>query len=277
MSAGSAPDSPRPAVVAIVPARLGSQRLPRKMLLDDTGWPLVVHTALNLRQSRDLARVIVAADHPETLAAAERFGVQAVMTRPDHQSGTDRVHEALRSIGGACDVLINVQGDEPELHLPDLARLIAAFGEAEVVAATLCAPLERPEQALEPSVVKVVRDARGDALYFSRAPIPHRSDDARRAYARDDARPWAESARRHIGVYAFRPEALERFVRLPRGQLERLENLEQLRWLEAGERMRVVEAERVPLGIDTRADYDAFVERMRRAPRTVAQGHLPRS
>jgi 3-deoxy-manno-octulosonate cytidylyltransferase (CMP-KDO synthetase) len=249
--------------VAIVPARLGSQRLPRKMLLDETGLPLFVHTARNLAGCRSIERVVVAVDDAELARAAARFEVEALLTRADHASGTDRVHEALGKLPEGFDVVVNVQGDEPELACADVDRLVAAFADAAVEAATLCGRVVRPEEALEPSVVKVVRDARGDALYFSRAPVPHRSADPSRSYARSDASSWNDVVRRHIGVYAFRPAALERFVRAPRGVLERVENLEQLRWLESGNTMRVVEAERVPLGIDTRADYDAFVARVK--------------
>lgn len=249
--------------LAIVPARLGSQRLPRKMLLAETGLPLFVHTARNLARCTALARVIVAVDDESLLAAAAEFGITAAMTRVDHASGTDRVHEVARTAAREFDVVINVQGDEPELHLPDLERLVATFIDPSVEAATLCGRFESLEQTLLPQVVKVVRDQRGDALYFSRAVIPHRSTDPARSYARSDAPPWESCVRRHIGVYGFRPAALDRFVRTPRGALEGLENLEQLRWLEAGNKMRVIEAEHVPLGIDTRADYDAFVARVK--------------
>ena len=255
------PDGPR--ALALVPARLGSQRLPRKMLLAETGRPLVVHTVANAHAAGLFARVVVATDSPEIQAAVADAGFEAVLTRPDHESGTARAEEAARAVGGAFDVVVNVQGDEPELDRGDLARLVAAFADPAVEAATLCGPLAEAERAL-PQVVKVVRDAAGDALYFSRAPVPYRAEPGAAAYAREDAPPWSDCARRHVGVYAFRPAALADFVALPRGRLEALENLEQLRWLEAGRRMRVVEAAHLPLGIDTRADYDAFVQRARR-------------
>jgi 3-deoxy-manno-octulosonate cytidylyltransferase (CMP-KDO synthetase) len=254
-----------PRALAIVPARLASVRLPRKMLLAETGLPLCVHTVRNLRRCAALERIVLAVDDEEVAAAARAHGVDAVLTRVEHPSGTDRVFEAASKVGGAFDVVVNVQGDEPELDPADLARLVAVFASPEVEAATLAAAFVDPAEALAPQVVKVVRDERGDALYFSRAPIPHRSTDPTRAYARADARPWSEVARRHVGVYAFRPAALERFVRSSPGTLECLENLEQLRWLEQGRRMRVVDAGQVPLGIDTRADYDAFVGRFRSA------------
>lgn len=255
------PDAPR--ALALVPARLGSRRLPRKMLLAESGRALVVHTVANALAAGVFERAVVATDSDEIEAVVREAGFEAVRTRPEHESGTARAEEAARAVGGqAYDVLVNVQGDEPELDPGDLARLVAAFADPDLQAATLAGPLAEADHAKH-QVVKVVRDAAGDALYFSRAPIPFRAAPDGAAYAREDARPWAESARRHVGVYAFRPAALAAFVALPRGRLEALENLEQLRWLESGRRMRVVDALHVPLGIDTRADYDAFVARAR--------------
>lgn len=257
------PDGPR--ALALVPARLDSLRLPRKMLLAETGRALVLHTLANALSSGVFARAVVATDSGEILEAVRAAGFEAVLTRPEHESGTARAAEAARTLGAQdFDVVVNVQGDEPELERGDLSRLVAAFADPRLCAATLAGPLDEGDHA-RAQVVKVVRDAAGDALYFSRAPIPFRAAADGAAYARQDARPWAESARRHVGVYAFRPAALAEFVDLPRGRLEALENLEQLRWLEAGRRMRVIDARHVPLGIDTRADYDAFVLRVRRS------------
>lgn len=248
---------PRLRAVAIVPARVASTRLARKMLLAETGKPLCVHTAQNVARARSIQRVVLATDGAEVLAAAAAFGVEAVLTRADHKSGTDRVFEALGKIGGVHDVVVDVQGDEPELEPTDLDRLVAVFAEPAVEIATLCGPIADAAALASTSVVKVVRDARGDALYFSRAPIPSG------AHPRSGAPRWLASALRHVGVYAFRPHALARFCALGESRLEALENLEQLRWLEAGERMRVIDASHVPLGIDTREDYDAFVVRAR--------------
>lgn len=243
--------------VAIVPARLGSTRLPRKMLLRETGRPLFEHTARNLERCDAIERVVVATDSREILDAARAAGIEALSTSASHPSGTDRVDEAARSLaerGERFDVVVDVQGDEPDVDPSDLARLVACFSDPAVEVATLASNIESEEEARSPSVVKVVLDARGDALYFSRSLVPNR------AHARPGARtdpPW----RRHVGVYAFRPAALERFAALAPSELEELESLEQLRWLEAGGKMRVVEATHVPRGIDTRADYDAFVAR----------------
>jgi 3-deoxy-manno-octulosonate cytidylyltransferase (CMP-KDO synthetase) len=258
--------------VAIIPARLASQRLPRKMLLDETGLPLCVHTARRAASSGALARVVLAADSEEVAAAARAHGIEVVLTPPELASGTDRVHAAYAALaarGEASEVVLNVQGDEPELDPAALGPLVAAFADPAVELATLAAPLGSAAEADAPQVVKVIADARGDALYFSRSLVPARLPPAGTAgaSARADAPPWLSVARRHLGVYAFRPAALAEFCALPPGRLERLENLEQLRWLEAGRKIRVLETEHVSLGIDTRADYDAFVARERRRAR----------
>lgn len=244
------------------------------MLLAETGLPLFVHTVRNVQRCTAITRVVVAADSDEVLDAARAHGIDACLTRVDHTSGTDRVFEAASALDGASyDVLVNVQGDEPELAAEDLELLVASFHDPAVESATLCAPFEDPSEAVAAQVVKVVRAASGDALYFSRSVVPYLAVANANAYARGDASPWLALVRRHIGVYAFRPAALADFVALPRGELERVENLEQLRWLEAGRRMRVVDARHVPLGIDTRLDYDAFVRRV--ASRAEARARLP--
>ena len=285
MSAGTGPSSARARplrAVAIVPARLASTRLARKMLLDETGRALFEHTVENARATGAFARVVVATDAAEVRERAERAGIEAVTTRADHPSGTDRVEEAWRALAAAgveADVVVGVQGDEPELDGGDLARLVRAFEDPGVEIATLAVRTTEAELALAPQSVKVVCDRNGDALYFSRALIPARGharavagdEDARAARTNSTTAPAAAAGpaepgavpRRHVGVYAFVPGALARFCALPRGALEAHENLEQLRWLEAGGRIRVVEARHAPLGIDTRADYDRFVERCR--------------
>jgi len=254
----------RPRALAVIPARLGSTRLPRKMLLRESGRYLFEHTVAGVRRARGLERVVLATDSEEILAAAREVGVEALLTSERHQSGTDRVHEAFELLlargEGPFDVVLNVQGDEPEVAGETLDPLVAAFADPAVRLATLCTPLTSPAEALDPSIVKVVRDTRGDALYFSRAPIPASAPNA----------PPGGPApfQRHIGVYAFRPEALRAFCALPRGLLEVRESLEQLRWLEAGERIRVLTAPVGSVGIDTPEHYQQFLarERSRRPP-----------
>lgn len=251
-----------PRALAIIPARLASSRLARKMLLEAGGLPLFAHTARNVLASGAFARVVLATDAEEILNSARARGLEAVLTRPEHPSGTDRVHEAWRALaasGERAEVLVNVQGDEPELEPRDLTALVAAFADPGVRLATLAAPLCDPELVSSAHVVKVVTDRRGDALYFSRAAIP--AD----GHARSESNGAADKAvhQRHVGVYAFVPAALEQFCGLPRGVYEMRENLEQLRWLEAGERLRVVRATRAVVGIDTAQDFERFAQRVR--------------
>ena len=241
--------------VAVLPARIASTRLPRKMLLAETGLPLFVHSARNAERCGALAAVVVACDDDEVERVGREHGLTMVRTRPEHASGTDRVLEAFEGLDGSWDVVLNVQADEPELDPEDLEVLVTAFEEDAVEAATLAAPLEDPELLVTPSVVKVVTDAHGDALYFSRSPLPSAS------HARPGAVAPQTLSRRHLGVYGFRPSALRAFCALGESALERSESLEQLRWLEAGRRMRVQPARRAASGIDTRNDYEAFVAR----------------
>ena len=245
--------------LAIVPARLGSTRLPRKMLLRESGRYLFEHTVRGVRRARTLQRVVLATDSEEIRAAARGLEVEVVMTSERHQSGTDRVHEAFETLleqgAGPFDVVLNVQGDEPEVNGETLDPLIAAFADPAVELASLCTPLGDLAAAHDPSVVKVVLDRHGDALYFSRAPIPGLSPA------------WKDRAPgpflRHIGVYAFRPAALRAFCALPRGVHEVTESLEQLRWLEAGKKIRVLAAAEGSVGIDTPEHYAAFLARER--------------
>ncbi len=267
MAQSAPPGPPRaepgksPRCVALLPARLGSTRLPRKMLLRETGLPLIVHTARNVAGAAGIERTLVATDSEEVRAACAAEGVEAVLTSPEHRSGTDRIREAYLGLGTDYEVVLNVQGDEPDVAPEDLSRLCAAFTEPAVEVATLAGPAGA-DDAQRPSVVKVVLSAQGNALYFSRAAIPSAAH-ARQPEQAGQASQAAQAAAylRHIGVYAFRPEALARFCELPESSLERTENLEQLRWLEAGGSMRVLVTRRVPHGIDTHDDYEAFVRR----------------
>ncbi|MFT5285977.1 MAG: 3-deoxy-D-manno-octulosonate cytidylyltransferase [Planctomycetota bacterium] len=242
--------------LVIVPARLASTRLPEKVLLRETGRYLFEHTVLNVRRCRRVARVVLATDSEEVLRAAEEVGIEAVMTSPDHPSGTDRIREALDLLvaaeGEQWPVILNVQADEPELDPAHLDQLAIAFSDSDVDLATLCTRAT-PEEEHDPSSVKLVRDSLGNALYFTRALIPNR---VHAREATENPPTW-----RHLGVYAFRPEALRTFCDLPVGELERCESLEQLRWLEAGRRIRVVSVSGAPPGIDTPEDYAEFVER----------------
>jgi len=220
----------------------------------------VVEAAL---EAETVAEVWVATDHDAIAAAATRAGARAAMTSPDCASGTDRVAEVARQVD--AEVFVNLQGDEPLVEPGDIDSLVRVFGEEPSLRmATLARPAERPEDLLDPNVVKVVCAASGDALYFSRSPIPFYRD----AWSGDGAAgvpPRGEiPPQRHLGLYAFRRDALLDFTALPEGQLERAERLEQLRALEAGWRIRVLRAAGESLGVDRPEDI-ARVEKALRA------------
>ncbi len=226
-------------VVAIIPARLSSTRLPGKPLCDLHGRPLIQHVWERARCCRRVGSVLVATDDPGIAAVVEGFGGQAVLTSPSHRSGTDRLAEA--AAGLSADVVVNVQGDEPLLDPEAVDAAVAALGaDPGVEIATLSVPLTDLEEMLAPSVVKVVSDARGDALYFSRSPIPHLRQPGGDQRAAAAAAVAAGLARKHVGLYVYRRETLLRFAALPPAALEEAERLEQLRALHHGLRVRVV-------------------------------------
>ena len=232
----------------IIPARLGSTRLPRKMLLAETGRPLVQHV-VERAVAADVGPVIVATDSDEVAEALRPFGTGVVMTRADHPSGTDRIAEV--AAGRDEQVYVNVQGDEPEID-PAAIRAVAALAEAGAGMATVAVPLK--DDATDPNRVKVVLAENGDAMYFSRSPIP---------YDRDGP---PEDRLLHVGLYAYRRELLLAYPTLPQTAAERREKLEQLRALGHGHRIAVHVAAAHAAGIDTREQYDAFVARHRNQP-----------
>ncbi|HYR01336.1 MAG TPA: 3-deoxy-manno-octulosonate cytidylyltransferase [Casimicrobiaceae bacterium] len=239
----------------LIPARYASTRLPGKPLADLAGKPMVVRVALRAQRA-GAARVVVATDDERIRAAAEAHGVAACVTRGDHPTGTDRLAEAARELGLADDaIVVNVQGDEPLLApalIRGVAELLAAHPDADV--ATACHPIADPAEAFNPNVVKVVLDAAGYALYFSRATIPW----ARDAFAISrDTLPPNLPLYRHYGLYAYRAGFLRRFPSLAPAPIERFEALEQLRALWHGHRIVVQIAEGTPApGVDTAEDLE---------------------
>jgi 3-deoxy-manno-octulosonate cytidylyltransferase (CMP-KDO synthetase) len=224
----------------LIPARMASTRLPGKPLADIAGQPMIVHV-LRRAQEAALGPVAVATDSPEIAAAVEKAGGQAVMTRADHVSGSDRIFEALNKVDpqGRAGIVINVQGDLPTLAPEDLRAVLAPLADRAVDIATLAAEITRPEERNNPHVVKAVGSpvapGRLRALYFTRATAPSGEGPLYH----------------HIGLYAYRRAALKRFVELPPSPLELRERLEQLRALEAGMRIDVAIVGSVPLGVDT--------------------------
>jgi len=243
------------AIVAIIPARFGSTRLPGKPLADIHGKTLIERVWERTCAATLPGRVLVATDDDRIAAAVRRFGGEVVLTSSAHATGTDRLAEAARSID--ADIVVNVQGDEALLDPAGIdAAVRPLLADPQLPMATLSLPLTDLEEMLSPSVVKVVCNAAGDALYFSRSPIPYvrAAGDLREAAAAALARGLA---RRHVGLYAFRREALLRFAALPPAPLEQAEGLEQLRALHHGMRIRVVETEgTASVAVDTAEDLE---------------------
>lgn len=240
----------------LIPARLASTRLPDKPLADIAGVPMVVRVAQRAMQSA-ASRVVVAADSPQIVDACSAFGVTAVLTRPDHPSGSDRLAEACDALGlGDDDVVVNVQGDEPLMDpalINAVAGLLAQRGDCAM--STAAHVVDDMEELLNPNVVKVVLDAHSTALYFSRSPIPA---------ARDfPGAPWWKAGSslpgplRHVGIYGYRVGFLRAFPKLPQAPIEQLEQLEQLRALWHGHRIAVHVTSQAPgPGVDTPADLE---------------------
>lgn len=246
--------------VAVIPARFASTRLPGKPLLSDTGKPLIQHVVEAARRAQSLQRVIVATDDERIADAVRGFGGEVVMTRADHPTGTDRVAEVAATIPTA-GIIVNVQGDEPEIEGASIDRLVALLRDyPDAPMATLATPIRDEAIYRDPSCVKVVASSRGRALYFSRSPIPFHRDAAP-----DFSDPAAPAALLHLGIYAYRRDFLLRVGDLPRSPLESFEKLEQLRVLEAGLPIAIGVVEEPSIGIDTPEDYRRFVERRRRA------------
>ena len=234
-------------VAAIIPARYASSRLPGKPLLAETGMPLIQHVYERVAQVDEIGQVVVATDDERILAAVRQFSGKAVMTRPDHLTGTDRIAEVAKELDAT--LIINVQGDEPEISPTHLQALIRRMGDGARMG-TLACPFDQNEDASDPNTVKVVIDQQGRALYFSRALIP---------FARDSA--VLINPQLHIGVYAYRRDFLLEFANWMPTPLEQTEKLEQLRALEMGVPIEVVVVSHAAPGIDTPEDYAAFVRR----------------
>ena len=244
--------------VVVIPARYASSRLPGKPLLADTGKPLIQYAVESARAIPGVGRVIVATDDQRIAECVRGFGGEAAMTRADHSTGTDRVAEVAAGLD--CDVVVNVQGDEPELGSSAVELLLALMRSPRADMATLAAPIRSRAAHADPNRVKVVTDDAGRALCFSRSPIPFARDAGESGpdYAADPPQFLL-----HLGVYAYRREFLLRLSALPPHPWEELEKLEQLRALAAGAWIQLGVVAGAHAGIDTPADYAAFVGRQR--------------
>ncbi|MCH2115607.1 MAG: 3-deoxy-manno-octulosonate cytidylyltransferase [Pirellulales bacterium] len=242
----------------VIPARRQSTRLPEKLLLRDTGKTVLEHTFSAACEASSPDGVLIATDDDKIASEARRFGAVVVMTSPDCRSGTDRVAEAIASQSDA-QIIVNLQGDEPEINPQSIDQLVESL-QANPAAgmATLATPIRDRAMLEDPACVKVVFAPNGQALYFSRSPIPHIRDW-------DDQVLQATPAvfYQHVGIYAYRRDLLLGLAKMPPGRFEQLENLEQLRVLEQGETILVTTIDEPTHGIDTPDDYRAFVARRR--------------
>ncbi len=245
--------------IVVIPARYAATRLPGKPLVSLGGKPMIQRVWERTRRAQKVSRVIIATDDPRILRAVADFGGEAAMTRPEHRSGTERVAEVAASMKNAEDeIFINVQGDEPLIEPEAIDTLVEAIeSDEEVQIATLMVPIARPADIMDPNVVKVVLDFDGNALYFSRAPIP---------WVRDRNAPVHAQHMKHLGIYGFRRSALLDFPTLPLGDLERVEQLEQLRWMENGFKIRVVETRHDSVSVDIPEDVERVEQLLRDMP-----------
>ena len=232
-------------ILAVIPARYASTRFPGKPLVALAGKPMIAHVWERVRQATSLSGIVVATDYERICSAVEAFGGEAVLTRPDHRTGTERVAE-VAATRKDVEIFVNVQGDEPLIEPAAIDQAVESLrADPQANVATLAVPISSPADIMDPNVVKAVLDFDGNALYFSRAPIP---------WVRDRGAPVHARHLKHLGLYVFRREALLDFPTFPQGELERVEQLEQLRWLENGYRIRVVETEFDSIGVDVPDD-----------------------
>jgi 3-deoxy-manno-octulosonate cytidylyltransferase (CMP-KDO synthetase) len=240
-------------VVIVIPARYASSRLPGKPLVSLAGKPMIERVYQRAKLAKSAGRVIVATDDQRILKAVEAFGGEARMTRTDHRSGTERIAEVAAHTEG--QVFVNVQGDEPLLDPLAVDTVVTALREEPAAAiATAAVPIRTPADIMDPNVVKTVLDFEDNALYFSRAPIPWVRDSANKIHARH---------LKHLGLYVFQREALLEYPTLPQGELEKIEQLEQLRWLENGWKIRVAEVQHDAVSVDVPEDVERVEKLLR--------------
>lgn len=243
-------------ITGIIPARLQSSRLPEKLLLSKTGRPLIQYVWEIARSTSVLDDVIVATDSQQIVDVVRSFGGRAEMTG-DHPSGSDRIAEVARKFCQQSDIIVNLQGDEPELEPETIVKLTDAIQRTNSEMATVAAPLTDAASITSPDCVKVVVNDQSNAMYFSRSVIPFTRDQSVEQLLSEQVSPW----KLHVGLYAYRREFLLKLTEMPPSSLEQLEKLEQLRALQAGATIAVAEIPAATVGIDTQEDYDAFVQR----------------
>ncbi len=247
-------------IIAIIPARLFSTRLPNKLLLPIAGKPLIIWTLEQAKKARNISRVIVAADSEEILRVVRESGNEAILTSETHQSGSDRIAEVAESLP-ANSIIVNVQGDEPLISPVTIEKAVDAILQDDAIQmATTCEPIDDMNDVLSSDVVKVVTDENDFALYFSRSPIPFPRDAVKQygslKNALQNEPDLIKLFRKHTGLYVYRREFLLKYTKLKQTNLEKTEMLEQLRALENGAKIKVVEVAESSIGVDTREDFE---------------------
>lgn len=253
-------NNPQKLVIAIIPARLASTRLENKLLLPINGKPLILHTLQQAKKAKNINRVIVATDSDKILQMVQESGNEAVLTSPNHQSGSDRIAEVAETLP-ENSIIVNVQGDEPMIPSSTIERAVEVLLNDEIVLmSTTCEKIEDFRDVLSPDVVKVVMDESGFALYFSRSPIPFSRDAVKKFGTLENALQNEPSLitnfRKHTGLYVYRREFLLQYTKMAQSNLEKIEMLEQLRALENGVKIKVVEVEESSIGVDTQEDFE---------------------
>lgn len=244
-----------PNVIVVIPARYGSTRMPGKPMVPIAGKPMIQHVFERAKQAQTVQRVLVATDDQRIFDAVQAFGGEARMTRADHRTGTERIAEVAAHEGG--EVFVNVQGDEPLIDPGAIDTAVAALlEEPPAQIATVATAIRHAGDIMDPNVVKTVLDFEDTALYFSRAPIPWIRDTAQKIHVKY----W-----KHLGLYVFQRDALLEFPTLPQGELEKIEQLEQLRWLENGWRIRVAEVAHDAVSVDVAEDVERVEKLMKAA------------
>lgn len=253
-------ENPRQNVFAVIPARYHSTRLEGKLLLPLNGQPLILHTLEQAKKARNISGAIVATDDERILKVVEESGNKAVLTSPHHQSGSDRIAEVAETLP-ENSIIVNVQGDEPTISPTTIEKAVEAILTDETAdIATTSEKIEDYKDVLSPDVVKVVTDENGFALYFSRSPVPFPREAVKKYGTIENAlrneSDLISLFRKHTGLYVYRREFLLEFTRMEQTNLEKTEMLEQLRALENGARIKVVEVEESSIGVDTKEDFE---------------------
>jgi 3-deoxy-manno-octulosonate cytidylyltransferase (CMP-KDO synthetase) len=274
--AGSNHQIPLTNVIAVIPARFASTRFPGKALIEIAGKPMVCWVAERARAARNISRVIVATDNDAVFNAAKEHGIEAVMTDPGHASGTDRIAEVVENLPDA-EIIVNVQGDEPLISPETIERAVDTMSRETVAGiVTTWEPIESIDDLLNFDVVKVVVDDQGYAIYFSRSPMPFPRDASLKHGGPNEAiinEPGLlRHFKKHTGLYVYRRDVLLEFTRWPQTTLERFERLEQLRALEHGVKIRVIQASTSSIGVDTADDLEKVRELVNEGKSQLSRG-----